>query len=161
MAQCLWDDDSAMWTWQYNVSAVLRKHESTDPCNETVSCPLQDRLPCGTRYLDAADNSTLSEDISKVQVGVNVRIMLRCQCLQMKRRLRRRLRQKHMLPLHPSRQMRPFRPMRQCKKALRLIPFPSLKLAGTSTAFSLHCLCFSSPLVQFICWRETESQRGD
>ena len=64
-----------MWTWQYNVSAVLRKHESTDPCNETVSCPLQDRLPCGTRYLDAADNSTLSEDISKVQVGVNVRMV--------------------------------------------------------------------------------------
>ena len=64
-----------MWTWQYNVSAVLRKHESTDPCNETVSCPLQDRLPCGTRYLDAADNSTLSEDISKVQVGVSVRMV--------------------------------------------------------------------------------------
>lgn len=49
MAECLWENVTETWTWQYKTaSGVSLLHSNTDPCSEPVMCPLP--AARGTRY---------------------------------------------------------------------------------------------------------------
>jgi len=49
LAECLWENVTETWTWQYRTSSgELKLHSDTDPCAEPVTCALP--AVRGTRY---------------------------------------------------------------------------------------------------------------